>query len=345
MSFFTSVIWIIICFFVSYFTTKQAIRYLGNKLALLDTPNARSSHTVPTPLGGGLAVIFSFVLGCVPLVFATPGVIPAVLYFSIAISLLMIVSFCDDIKHVNIVVRLVTHFFAAILAAHAVSNYGMIFRGLISKELEFVFIILAIVTAMNLFNFMDGIDGLTGSQTIFLSFGMSLIFYFTNIETNYIYIMMILASSTAGFLWFNWHPAKIFIGDTGSITLGYILAVLLLIMAAKGYLLQAIILPLYYLADAGFVLIRRIVRGEKFWLAHKQHFFQKAIIKGCSHAEVVIKIQIINMFLLAMALLTLRYNNSLETICIALIGGITVVTIGIFLLPVRVSLLDIRRAP
>jgi UDP-N-acetylmuramyl pentapeptide phosphotransferase/UDP-N-acetylglucosamine-1-phosphate transferase len=116
-----------------------------------------------------------------------------------------------------------------------------------------------------------------------------------------------IAGAGLGFLWWNWQPAKIFLGDVGSVPLGLMLGWLLLELAAAGLWPAAVILPLYYLADSGFTLIRRILRGEKFWQAHREHFYQKAVIMGRSHAYVSVVIGLCNIGLILMALMS--YKN------------------------------------
>ncbi|HCP00684.1 MAG TPA: glycosyl transferase, partial [Rhodospirillaceae bacterium] len=113
-----------------------------------------------------------------------------------------------------------------------------------------------------------------------------------------------VAAAASGFLVWNWPPAKIFLGDSGSVPLGYLLGWLLLSLAADGAWQAAIILPLYYLADSTITLFRRIIRGEKFWLAHRDHFYQAAIKRGMSHARVSSIIAVLNLALVALALVS-----------------------------------------
>jgi len=111
-----------------------------------------------------------------------------------------------------------------------------------------------------------------------------------------------VAAATAGFLAWNWHPAKIFLGDIGSVGLGYLLAWLLLALAAMGEWEAALILPLYYLADATITLLRRLARKEKVWQAHREHYYQQAVQNGRSHARVSAAVATTNLALVALAL-------------------------------------------
>ena len=110
-----------------------------------------------------------------------------------------------------------------------------------------------------------------------------------------------LAGAGAGFLWWNWQPAKVFLGDVGSIPLGLLIGWLLLTLAVNGYWLQAIILPLYYFVDATLTLLQRLGRGEKFWEAHKRHYYQQAVQKGMSHSRVAASILLGNTILVVLA--------------------------------------------
>jgi UDP-N-acetylmuramyl pentapeptide phosphotransferase/UDP-N-acetylglucosamine-1-phosphate transferase len=155
---------------------------------------------------------------------------------------------------------------------------------------------------------MDGIDGMTSMETIFLCLSLALVFYLTDVQGSYIYVALLLAGCTLGFAKHNWHPAKMFMGDAGSISIGFIIATLLGIWAAKGYLLQAAILPMYYFADAGVVLFFRIINLEKFWLPHSKHFFQRAVRSGFTHSQVVLKIFKYNCGVLGFCLISMWFK-------------------------------------
>ncbi len=115
-----------------------------------------------------------------------------------------------------------------------------------------------------------------------------------------IYGLALLAGAL-GFLWWNWHPARIFLGDVGSVPLGFLIGWLLLVLAKNGHWQAALILPLYYLADATITLIRRALRGEKVWQAHREHFYQQAVRRGLSHADVVRHVLALNLVLVLLA--------------------------------------------
>ncbi|MBA8667705.1 glycosyltransferase family 4 protein [Holosporaceae bacterium 'Namur'] len=341
MSLELSIVTLIGCFIFSYVLSGNLIRLLTKK-KIIAIPNSRSNHKSPTPLGGGVAIIIAFFIGCIPFLFLYNDAVKPPLYIASALALLCIISFRDDIKHVPAAIRLIAHFVAAIIGAFIVKHNGLIFKGVIDPDIEYIFIVLAIVTFVNLFNFMDGIDGITGAQVIYLGIAIALILNFLNNQSSYIYISLLLVACTLGFLIYNWHPARIFIGDAGSITIGYILSLLLLIIAAKGAWVQAIILPMYYFADAGYILLKRTISLEKVWQAHSEHFFQRAVRAGRSHAEVVVKIIILNIILLNLSLGALYFKGEILIECLFILCALAATIVTINILPIKMPLLDLK---
>lgn len=332
MSSFLLVFYIVASSFLCYWLCGKLIFLLNHK-NIVATPNHRSNHKHPIPTGGGIAILFSFFVGCVPLVIFHSHAILAPTLLMLALSALTIISFRDDIKEVSIGIRLASHIMIATLGAFVVLQNGSIFMNYLPYWLEFCLITIVIAGFINLFNFMDGIDGMTGMESIFLSLSLALGFYLTGVQESYIYISLLLAGCVAGFLKHNWHPAKLFMGDAGSISIGFIIGTLLCIWAAKGYQAQALILPMYYFADAGVVVLMRVIRLEKFWLPHTKHFFQIAVRSGFTHTQVVLKVLITNIALLAVCLASLYAKKVhlyfYEYICISLATTICFVLIKI----------------
>jgi UDP-N-acetylmuramyl pentapeptide phosphotransferase/UDP-N-acetylglucosamine-1-phosphate transferase len=155
---------------------------------------------------------------------------------------------------------------------------------------------------INLFNFMDGIDGLAGSEATAIGAGLLL---FTSVGVGADPALQGLAvavtGAAIGFLVWNWSPARIFLGDVGSVPLGYVLGYLLLGLSARGHWLLALILPLYFLADATITLLRRLLRGERVWQAHREHFYQRAVRGGLGHAAVVKRVIAADLLLIGFA--------------------------------------------
>jgi UDP-N-acetylmuramyl pentapeptide phosphotransferase/UDP-N-acetylglucosamine-1-phosphate transferase len=154
---------------------------------------------------------------------------------------------------------------------------------------------------VNLFNFMDGIDGITAVETITISGGLAAISALVFHASLGFFMAAAPAAAALGFLYWNWAPSRIFLGDVGSVPLGYLLGGLLVFAAAVGFWEAAMILPLYYLVDASLTLAKRALRREKLWQAHREHFYQRAVQHGFSHAAVAGRIAACNTILVLLA--------------------------------------------
>jgi len=183
---------------------------------------------------------------------------------------------------------------------------GAVFQGMLPPLLDRVATALLWVWFVNLFNFMDGIDGITGVETAASGIGVALVVLsIGNDPDGSAVLALTLAAGVLAFLCWNWHPAQLFLGDVGSVPLGYLLGWLLLTLATKGLWAPALILPLYYLADATITLVRRLLRRERVWEAHRQHFYQRALGDDGNHAAVAMMVLAADMLLVLLALLAL----------------------------------------
>jgi len=273
------------------------------KDAVLDRPNERSSHKEPVPRGGGLAVIFVILVGLV-MTLAPDGAFSPYVWLLLGTVLLILVSWLDDLHGVGSAIRLSVHILAAAAGSLAFAPNQMLFEELLPLWADRAVLIILWAWFMNLYNFMDGIDGITGIETTCLVIGAALLFAFSEAGGSFHYALIaLLMGASGGFLVLNWHPAQIFLGDVGSIPLGYLTGFLLLTLALNNLPVPALILPLYYLADSGITLGRRILRREKFWQAHRQHFYQRATLKAGRHDVVVYWILYANLGLIIAALL------------------------------------------
>ncbi|MDX1738693.1 MAG: glycosyltransferase family 4 protein [Alphaproteobacteria bacterium] len=293
---------VVVTFMLSWFLTHVTRKFLLRK-AILDHPNERSSHTVATPRGGGLAIAALLIpLWCAFAIFLENYwlLLPAA-----AALILASVSFLDDIISLSPAKRLILQLAACFVGFYWIHLEGGLSQGLIPIWLEWMIFPLIWAGFVNFYNFMDGIDGITSVETITIGMGVFTLSLLAPDLGIFYQIGIFIAAIMFGFLMLNWHPAKIFLGDVGSITLGYLLGGCLLLLAAQGYWAAAIILPLYYLCDAGLTLSKRALRGEKIWLAHKQHFYQKATQRGQSHARVSTAIALCNITMVAFAVISL----------------------------------------
>jgi len=286
----------LIPFLVSLAATALSVRRLAGwlrKRQILDLPNERSSHTRPTPRGGGLAVTPVILLGWLVLAALGLALSGQLIVMGGAFALL-ILSWRDDRASLPARLRLLVHVAAVAAGLWALPDHQFVFQGLLPFWADRLLAAILWVWFLNLYNFMDGIDGITGVETLCLSAGLMLLSPATQQSA-------VLAGAAIGFLIWNWHPAKIFLGDSGSVPLGYLLAWLLLRLAAQGLWAAALILPAYYLADATITITKRALRGEKIWQAHRQHFYQRAVQGGASHARVALLVLLSNVALIEAA--------------------------------------------
>src|SRR5439155_22851542 len=203
-------------------------------------------------------------------------------------ALLAAVSWIDDVRSLPAAVRLAVQLVAVGLALRAGLPAGLVFQGWLPPALDGIATAGLWLLFINLFNFMDGIDGLAGSEAAAIGIGLML---FAGVgigrDPELVMLSAAITAAAAGFLIWNWAPARIFLGDVGSVPLGYLLGFLLLDQAAQGRWEIALILPLYFLADATITLLRRLWRGARVWRAHREHFYQRAVQRGHGHAAVV----------------------------------------------------------
>ncbi|HLH96617.1 MAG TPA: glycosyl transferase [Xanthobacteraceae bacterium] len=273
----------------------------------LARPNARSSHRKPTPQGGGIAVIAATILvtaGGLAL-FGYPGwaVAQQVSLVLAAAAFIAIVGGIDDVHPLPIVPRLLLQALAAI-AAIAVLPADMRVLPSVPWWLERLGFLLALLWFVNLVNFMDGIDWMTVAEVVPLSASLVLLGVMAKLPAPATVMALALLGGMLGFAPFNKPVARLFLGDVGSLSIGLLLGWLLLRLAQAGEGAAALLLPLYYLADASVTLARRLLAGEPFWQAHRSHFYQRAGDIGFSVGEIVARVFLTNVALAALAFLT-----------------------------------------
>ena len=274
---------------------------LLHRAAVLDHPNDRSSHDVPTPRGGGLAVVATLVVvsaGALTLTGQADAGLLVVLGLTVGLSGL---SFVDDLRNLSAGVR---------LSAHALSVAGGLwalghgaFAAWLPLPLDLALTALAWLWFINLYNFMDGIDGIVGSETASISVGAIGLGMLGWMPAVLIWPAGACLGAALGFLVWNWHRARIFLGDSGSIPLGYVIGYLLIATAAQGgpAFAAALILPMVFVVDASVTLARRLARGKRPTEAHREHAYQRATQGGWSHSRVCLAVLAANALLIALA--------------------------------------------
>jgi len=267
--------WALLIAFVVSSIIVALLLVVGFGRAAMDQPNHRSLHTVPVPRTGGLGILAGICAGWAWL----NGLIMVVPLCVLALAL---VSFVDDMRNLGSGIRLLAH----IVTAIALVWFGF---SAIHGWLWMVFAVLAIVWMTNLYNFMDGSDGLAGGMAI-LGFGAYAVGGWLSGDHGFAMVCGSLATASAGFLVFNFHPARIFMGDVGSIPLGFAAAVFGLIGEQHGIwpLWFPILVFSPFIVDATATLLKRVFHGEKVWEAHRNHYYQRLIQMGWGHRKTAI---------------------------------------------------------
>jgi UDP-N-acetylmuramyl pentapeptide phosphotransferase/UDP-N-acetylglucosamine-1-phosphate transferase len=284
----------------SAIATRALIPVLRRRGAL-DRPNERSSHLVPTPLGGGIAVVAVVLVAWLGLA-AAGRVTPAVILAALAAGLLAAVCWVDDLHGLSPLTRLTAQAAAVAIGIVALPETGNPLSTWLGPASYFTALGLLWMWWVNLFNFMDGIDGIAGSEAAAIGGGLLLLSALGSaVDPSVALLAAAILGAALGFLVWNWSPARIFLGDVGSAPLGYLTGYLLISLAAAGRSTAALILPLYFLADATITLGRRLLRGERIWQAHRQHYYQQAVGRGLAHGRVVKRVVAANLLLIACA--------------------------------------------
>ena len=264
----------------------------GSRLHLLDHPNERSLHVHAVPRTGGIAILTGIVVGT--LFFATTILISvAAVWITAAVVLLATLSFLDDREGLPVRVRLI----GQIASAGLVAGGGLVLPGAGLPGVEWTWpqtlgipvTILYLLWMVNLYNFMDGMDGFAGGMTV-AGFGTFALLGIQGGDTVFVTVNLIIAASAAAFLMANFPPAKIFMGDSGSASLG-LLAGSMSIWAERQQLFPfwiSILVFSPFIVDATVTLIRRLLRRERVWQAHKSHFYQRLVQSGWGHKKTVL---------------------------------------------------------
>ncbi len=266
-------------FLLTYLIKSYAI-----KKSLVAEVNERSSHTVPTPHGGGIAIALTWFGGLIYL-YMYEMIEPNLFYALMMGTVISAVSYADDLFELSPKVRLLVQAVVALGGLAALGGLKAINLGFISVENQIVtnlFAFFMIVWFINLYNFLDGIDGYAGSEALFLGIAGLVLFGGE--------LFIVLAVSVLGFLFWNWHRAKIFMGDVGSTLLGYTIAIITLYYANQEPTNLWIWITLFGLFwfDATLTLLRRKLNGEKLSLAHRKHAYQRLTQAGWSHSKVTL---------------------------------------------------------
>jgi UDP-N-acetylmuramyl pentapeptide phosphotransferase/UDP-N-acetylglucosamine-1-phosphate transferase len=278
----SSIIWLALSLGMSAVGT-YGIRALAVRRGLYDHPNHRSSHRVPTPRLGGVAIVIAALAGWAGIAASLDETTPMVLPIVAGGALVALVGLVDDLRPVSPLAKLTCQFVAVM------ASLGLLQAVAPATPISLTLAaVLWLLTYMNFFNFMDGSDGLAAGVGVLAAMGLALVAWEGDSVAT-VWMTLVLAASAAGFLAFNFPPASIFMGDSGSLFLGYGLGMAAYGLSARGLSPVASGLVLSpFLFDAGFTLLRRATKGERLWLAHRSHLYQRLIATGANHRQVAV---------------------------------------------------------
>jgi Fuc2NAc and GlcNAc transferase len=294
-------IWVAcLAFFVAFSATKF-VQVLAQRMQVLDHPTPRSSHSLPTPRGGGLAIVLTFLLAMC--VYYSIGLIGTrlLLLFLLGCGSVALVGYIDDIRSMSAWSRFCVHLLAAVFAVFLIGDSSIptwLDMGWAGIWIVRCFGVLAIAWGTNLFNFMDGIDGIAGAEAVFVSASGAWLTILFGSNRGLDGAMLCLAAASAGFLAWNWPPAKIFMGDVGSSFLGFTLVAMGWAASVHGgpRFEVWIILAGVFVVDASLTLVRRVLRGDRWFDAHRMHAYQHLARRWRSHLRVTATVTAINLF-------------------------------------------------
>lgn len=319
---------------VSALITWFALIY-ARKHQVLDIPNARSSHSSPTPRGGGISIVITMLAVIAYLGSTAILPVPVAVGYFLAGVLVAGVGWVDDHGHVSSGVRLLVHFLAAALIVYSVGGLphlifvqGSVDLGLFGDTLALI----AIVWMLNLYNFMDGIDGIAGVEAATATILGGWMLASSDPVSASVNLSFFMAASTIGFLMLNFPPAKIFMGDAGSGFLGLMLAALGLYSAHHDPRFVWIWLILFgvFVVDATFTLLRRLARTERVNQAHRSHAYQNASRRFGGHRPVTLSVVVINVCWLGPVALAV-YSGKIPGVVALVVAYLPLVGLAIYL--------------
>jgi UDP-N-acetylmuramyl pentapeptide phosphotransferase/UDP-N-acetylglucosamine-1-phosphate transferase len=293
----------------------------------LARPNARSSHKLPTPQGGGIAVVAATAIATISAgwlgVPYSGNTIPAVLTAAFCLAVLGII---DDLRPIPVVPRLALQLAIVTLLFATLPPQIRILEA-IPMALERTLLILGLSWFVNLVNFMDGLDWMTVAEMLPMTLALAVFAFLGEAPSDILPIMLALTGALLGFAPFNRPVARLFLGDVGSLPIGLLTGWSLLELASRQHFAAALLLPLYYLADATITLFRRFAAGERFWDAHRSHFYQRATDNGFSVIQIVTSVLLLNILLAGLAIASNAAHSISADVTALILGALAVMAV------------------
>lgn len=315
---------IILCISIMLFSCLiiYLIRFYSIKYNKFDVPNYRSSHTQPTPKSGGLCVVLTLLMTIIYLFLYEMVENSIAIGMLMGLSIVAITGLIDDYKDISIVKRMFTYMLSAVFSIYMIGGLTSISINNYTFHLEYlgyILSVLLVVWLINLYNFMDGTDGFAAIQTITVSLFCTYLFIATE-NVSYTILILCLFSSTLAFLFWNWSPAKIFMGDVGSCSIGFLFGYLAIYTEERSIISISIWLILLapFIGDATFTLLKRMLNREKWYEAHNTHAYQKFFHSGFSHSQLAIGLFLLNVLIIWPCAYIANRHKSLEIVMIIL---------------------------
>jgi UDP-N-acetylmuramyl pentapeptide phosphotransferase/UDP-N-acetylglucosamine-1-phosphate transferase len=290
---------------------------------LLAHPNARSSHTQATPQGAGVGVIIALLIICAAawLLWQAPvGAMALVPALAAALGL-MVLGLADDAHALPVSWRFIGQTLAALVMVLSLPEGLRLFTGFLPFIVERALLVLGTVWLVNAVNFLDGLDWITAAQVVPMTLGVAVLAGLNTVPASVGFLALVLLGAMLGFAPFNKHPAKVFLGDAGSLPIGLLLAFMLIYVAGTD-LAAALLLALYAVADSTITLIRRALNGEHIFSAHRSHFYQRAVIAGMTPPQVTARIFLLGSLLASLAIAAVILDSTIADIVLLGLGAV-----------------------
>jgi len=297
----------------------------------LAKPNARSSHKVPTPQGGGIAVVAAVIVVVAGAAVLCGARLDHPLNLAVVIAAaagLAAVGAIDDLRPMQALPRLLLQTVASIAVVATLPPEIQIAPAM-PWWFDRTVLVVGCVWIVNVVNFMDGIDWMTVAEIVPVTAGLAAFGLIDALPISATIAAVALCGAIVGFAPLNRPIARLFLGDVGSLPIGLLLGWMLILLAARGHLAAAILLPLYYLADATTTLLLRLAKGEQITQAHRSHFYQKALDGGFSVYQIVNRVFLLNIVLAVLAFLSIA-ERSLKMQIASLVAGIVLVALQLW---------------
>lgn len=292
-----------------YFLRPMLVRHL------LAHPNKRSSHTRATPQGAGVGVILALLIICAAawLLWRAPEGARALVPVLGAALGLMVLGLADDAHALPVSWRFLGQTLAALVMVLSLPQGLRLFPGFLPFIVERALLVLGTVWFVNAVNFLDGLDWITAAQVVPMTLGVAALQALGAVPASVGFLALVLLGAMLGFAPYNKHPAKVFLGDAGSLPIGLLLAFMLISVAGTN-LAAALLLALYTIADSTITLFRRALNREHIFSAHRSHFYQRAVIAGMTPSQVTARIFMLGLLLASLAVAALILNSTIANV-------------------------------